>query len=198
MEVRLEAMEPSTQTQERNATSLGELAAWARRETPLVLVAFALFACGGGDDGASGTGDDDENFKACDLLTQADATAIFDQPAEPEAGPVVTDPDYLGDCSWRYDTPDGQGMKVLSLNVWGDSAYYSPGLDAEPVDIGDQGSLNQQGSPDSDGGWGIDVSWTQGDVTASLGYFTIRAGIPDRQATIDEVKALALTISERL
>ena len=162
-----------------------------------VLVALALVACGGGDDGASGTGDK-ENFEACDLLTQADATALFEEPAEPEAGPIVTDPDYLGDCSFRYDTPDGRGMKLLSLNVWGDSAYYSPGLDAEPFDIGDQGSLNEQGSTDSDAGWGIDVSWTQGDVTASLGYFTIRAGTPDRLATIDDVKALALRISERL
>jgi hypothetical protein len=163
-----------------------------------VLATIALCACGGGDDGASGTGDDNENFKACHLLTQADATAIFDQPAELEAGPIVTEPDYLGDCSYRYDTPDGEGMKILALNVWSDSAYYSPGPDAEPVDVGDQGSLNELGSGESDGGWGVDVSWTQWEITASVGYFTIRAGTPDRQATIDEMTALALRISDRL
>ncbi|HEX6271457.1 MAG TPA: hypothetical protein VFZ53_00385 [Polyangiaceae bacterium] len=161
------------------------------------LAPFALLACGG-EDGADGSRDDEPSFDACRLITQADATTLFDAPALPEPGPTVTDPEYLGDCSWKYETADGLGMKVLALNVWGDPAYYSPGPNAEPFDIGDQGSVVTQGNADSDAGWGVDVSWTQGEITASLGYFTIRAGVPDQLMKIEEVKALALTVSDRL
>jgi hypothetical protein len=156
---------------------------------------FALFACAGG---ASGSGDGDSSFDACRLITQADATTLFEAPALPEPGPTVTDPKYLGDCSWKYETPDGLGMKVLALNVWSDPSYYSPAQGAEPFDIGDQGSVVTQGSADSDAGWGVDVSWTQGEITASLGYFAIRAGVPDQVAKTEAVKALALRISDRL
>ena len=162
------------------------------------LAPFALIACGSGEDGAAGSGDGDGSFDACRLITQGDATTLFEAAAQPERGPTVTDPEYLGDCSWKHETADGLGMKVLSLNVWGDPAYYSPGLNAEPFDIGDQGSVVTQGSADSDAGWGVDVSWAQGDITASLGYFTIRAGVVDHLAKIEEVKVLALTVSDRL
>ena len=157
-----------------------------------VLAAFALAACGGGNDDPSGTGDDDSNFEACELLPRSDATALFEAPAEPEPGPIVTDPDYLGDCRWAYETPDGLGNQLLVLNVWGDDAYYAPLSNAEPFDIGDQGSVA------AGAGTGVDVSWTQGDITASLGYFTIGSGVPDHLAKIEEVKALALLVSERL
>jgi hypothetical protein len=164
----------------------------------VLLAPFVLLACSGGKQSDPGGGGGASSFDACRLVTQADATTLFEAPAEPDSGPTVTDPKYLGDCSWRYDTPDGLGMKVLSLNVWGDRAYYSPGLNAEPFDIGDQGSVVTQGSADSDGGWGVDVSWTQGEVTASLGYFTIRAGVPDPVTNIEAVKALARKVSDRL
>jgi hypothetical protein len=170
----------------------------AMRHRFVTLAPFALFACGGGEHGPSATGDGGSSFDACRLMTKADATTLFEAPAEPEPGPTVTDPKYVGDCSWKYETPDGLGMKVLSLNVWGDPAYYAPGVNAEPFDIGDQGSVLTQVSGASDGGWGVDVSWTQGEITASLGYFAIRAGIPDRPRDIEAVKALALTVSDRL
>ena len=157
-----------------------------------MLAAFALAACGGGNDGASGTGDDASTFEACELLLRSDATALFEAPAEPASGPVITDPDYLGDCRWGYETPDGLGNQLLTLNVWGDDAYYAPLSNAEDFEIGDQGSVA------AGAGTGVDVSWTQGDITASLGYFTIGTGVPDHLAKVEEVKALALLVSDRL
>jgi hypothetical protein len=157
-----------------------------------MLGAFAAVACGGGDDGSSASDDGNPNFAACGLLTRADATALFEAPAEPEAGPIVTDPDYIGDCSYAYETPDGLGRQLLALNVWGDVSYYAPGPNAEPFDIGDQGSVV------SGAGTGVDVSWTQGDITASLGYFTIGEGVPDHLAKLDEVKALASKVADRI
>ena len=155
--------------------------------------AFALFACGGGDEAPSGNGGDgNPNIDPCDIVTQADATALFEQPAEPDTGPLVTDPAFIGACYWRYDTPDDLGSQSLAFYLWNGPEYYAPATNADPFDIGDEGAV------EASAGAGVDVLWRQGELAPIVSYFNVGTGVPDHLTKMEDVKALALEASDRL
>jgi hypothetical protein len=161
---------------------------------PALLFVLLLGGCSGRDDSDS-TGAANGNqteLDPCVLVTEADASALFGEPAVPNQDAVtVTDPAFIGDCSWTFE-PKGQlGSQLLAFYLWDGEDYYAPAPGDAAFEIGDEGSVAMSGAA------GVDVSWRQYGVTAILSYFTVGAGVPDHLAKVDEVKALALEVSSR-
>ena len=154
-------------------------------------------ACSGGDGGEDGEGGGDGNgsaeIDACRLLTQEDASALFDQPATRDEGAETVDPALLGECLWTWEAPDASN-ELLAIYVWDDSSglYYSEEEGAEPLAIGDEGYIKV------DEFAGVDIGWKQGDRAIYLDFFTIGPRVPAATTKVDEVKALAEKVEAAL
>jgi hypothetical protein len=159
------------------------------RHTRGALISCFLVSCGGSQGGGSPS---TQSLDACAILTQADASALFDQAARASEEVEVTDPGYLGGCSWSWESSDESSRQILVLDVWQGEEYYSPSPKAEPFDIGDEGSVA------ASTGTGVDVSWKQQGKTASLGYFAIGPDAPDPVTKREEVESLALGVADEL
>jgi hypothetical protein len=159
----------------------------------LLVCALLLVACGG-EDGGEGKGNltGGGDLDACELLTEADATALFGEPAEPDEGTLITDPAFIGDCLWTWEPADALGSQNVSLTLWEGEEYYAPHPDAEPFEIGDEGSLHETEAT------GIQIDWVQDGVGVQFGYFSVGDGVPDNLSKSADVQALALEISERM
>jgi len=170
------------------------------RLAPSILAALAcgaLLACGGDDGGAGSNGggagsNGSAALDACSVVTQADATALFGQPAvrQPQSVPIV-DPGLLGECVWTWDTE--MSSQLLQFYVWGSPEYHSTAPDgAQTLPIGEQGYLTVAESV------GIDAEWIQDDHTIVLSYFKIGPEAPELATQVEPMKALAQQVSDAL
>jgi hypothetical protein len=157
-----------------------------------VFAATSLAACGDESDGGDGEPLPPSEHDGCKLLTRGDATALFEVTAEPDPDSlIVTDPNYFAGCSWYYETPDQLSNQVVFLNIWHGEDYYAPHPDAEPLEIGDVGSIYTSKAT------GVEVAWTLRGYAFDLNYFAIGAGVPDHTTKVAEVEALAIEVRNR-
>lgn len=169
----------------------------------LVLTVGVIAGCGD-DNGANGTADngqaakvedngagDQKSIEACNAVTQQDATKIFGKPAsEEESNTLVVDPNMLGECLWSYDTETSS--QLIQFRVWNGEIYFAPTADSETFDIGDKGAIRVNTFA------GVDVEWVQDGKTITLSYFTTGSDVPDATTKVEEVKALAKQVEDRL
>lgn len=149
-------------------------------------------ACGGGG-GAGDGGEESKAIDACQLVTQADATALFGQPAVQDTGAVVVDPALLGECLWTWEAAD-YSNHLLAIYVWNNENgyYYSAVEGAEPLEIGEEGYITV------DDFTGVDIGWAQEEKAIYLDYFTIGPSVPVAATKVEEVKAIAWDVEAAL
>ena len=170
----------------------------------VLALACCLTACPGDDDASSagdggasssGNGSKAGEIDACTLLTMDDASALFGQPAKRDSDEPVVDPALLGQCHWTYEEEDEIGS-VYSQSVhfyaWDSPRYHSAPTGADPLDVGEDGYVKWSEAT------GVDTGWLQNDRSYQLYYFSIGDTMPSNESKVDDVKALALTISQRL
>ena len=174
------------------------------RATPTAaasLLLCVLAACGGGNtpQANASAADAAASTNQCTLLTEADASALFGEPATAEP----TD-DLIGNqvskCVWHWTNPDStvSEQKGLQLTVWNGAQYYNPPDDAEPLQIGDRGYIQAHGQFKS-----VHIAWVQNGRTYSLvydhQYIDISSGATNTTPdSIDKIKKLAETIAGRV
>ena len=142
----------------------------------------ALVGCGGHDAKAPASEDDSSaagenaasasatatessaSIDACQLLTEADATALFGQPAssqEPEMAPL---PDQIGVCQWGWVGAEQTQQASLKIMTSPGDHYYA--IDsAQPLQLGDKSQLVIDETTLS-----MDIDWVQGDEFFDLHY----------------------------
>ena len=147
-------------------------------------------ACGGDD--AAVDGDQPAVIDACQLVSQADAAALFGQPATRTTGAEVVDPALLGECLWEYVAAD-YSNQFLAIYVWDNDSdhYYDPLEGSEPYAIGDEGYIAIEEA-------GVDIGWSQQSLAVYLNYFTVGPSVPAGSSKVEEVKALAAEVESRL
>lgn len=138
------------------------------------------------ESGGTSTG----SIDACTIVTQADATKLFGNPASKDEGAQVLDPSMLGECLWSYDTETSS--QLLQFRIWGSDQYYGPPSDAQPLAIGDQGSIRINSFA------GVDIEWIQDGKTINLSFSTVGTGVPDATTKAEDLKAMAKEISGKL
>ena len=166
----------------------------------VLLLFLGLAACSGGKaphadasaDTAGGSVD------ACALLTKADASGLFGEPASSDQTSDSV-PGQLGKCAWHWKNPDPKVAenKGLQLIVWSGPQYYSAPDGSEPLQIGDHGYIQAHGPFKS-----VNIGWVQNGKTYSLvyshDYIEISSGATNHTPdSIDKIKDLAKTISGR-
>jgi hypothetical protein len=165
------------------------------RGVAALLLSSALVGCGG-DAGTDGGGSHSSDFDACAIVTEADATALFGQPAKPDEGNLVVDPAFLGQCNWTYEETDQSTGAVYSqslfFHAWDSPDYNAPLPDADPLDVGSDGWAKVSEAA------GVSIGWVQDDRSFSLGYFSIGPTMPTNASQLEPMKALAGEVSGRL
>lgn len=168
-----------------------------RKPLVVLLLSSAVAGCGGDDSGsakgASGHGDD---FDACAIVTEADASALFDQPAKSDPGNLIVDPAFLGQCNWTYEETDQSTGAVYSQSLfftaWDSPDYNAPLPDADPLDVGTDGWATVSEAA------GVSIGWVQDDRSFSLGYFSIGPTMPTNASQFEALKTLTDDVSDRL
>lgn len=165
-----------------------------------VMMMFILAACGDESDEAQvdeivekateQSGGGEGKIDACDIVTEETATELFGQPASPEEGTPVIDPNMLGECLWTWDTE--MSNQLLQFRVWNGDVYYGMPGDAEPYDIGEQGYIRVNELA------GIDISWVQDGKTVEVSYFNIGPDAPPLESKVEEMKDLAKQVEGEL
>ena len=152
-----------------------------------------LSSCTGGEEATSGSAvpgapaPETAAVDGCAIVTQADATALFGQPASPDSGHgAVT---MITQCLWTWDTDTSN--QLLQFHIWDPLGYDMP-EDAEALDIGEGGYIRAHPVG------GVDVAWLQGGQLISLAYSTIGPDAPRATERAEQVVALARQVSERL
>lgn len=170
---------------------------------------MALVGCGGHDAKASAAGNDSSaaggntasasakttgssaSVDACQLLTKADATALFGQPAssqEPEMAPL---PDQIGVCQWGW--VGAEQTQQVSLKIMTSPGDHYFAIDnAQPLHLGDKGQLVIDETTLS-----MDIDWVQSDKFFDLHYTASPYQAFDRSKA-DPLESLAHEISGRL
>jgi len=128
--------------------------------------------------------------KACDIVTQQDATALFGQTASPQEGQLVVDPNLIGECLWTWDTATSN--QLLQFRIWNGPQYYGAPSDSQPLDIGEKGYIRVHPLA------GVDIEWVQNGKTISLSYSTIGSDIPNATTKVEELKTLARKVEKQL
>jgi len=159
---------------------------------PALVAVLVLASCGGrGEEQAAapsaGAGAPAAAPEACSVVTQADATALFGQPASPETG--MSSPSMFGQCLWTWDTDTSN--QLLQFHIW-DKLGYDPPADSEPLDLGDGGYVRAHPVA------GVDIGWIQGDRLITLSFSTIGPDAPKATERTDQVVGLARRVAERL
>lgn len=131
-----------------------------------------------------------ERIDLCALVTQADASALFSNPARPQAGTPVLDPNLLGECLWTWDS--GSSNQLLQARVWSGALYYRAPADAQPLGFADRGFIRV------DPTGGVDVGWVQTGQTVSLSYSNAGSDMPGAETRAEAVEALARKLKEHL
>lgn len=161
----------------------------------IVFLALAVLTSGcGGEGGATTEGEPgapkELAIDACDIVTQDDATSLFGSPANKDEGATDVDPDLLGQCDWSYDTDTAS--QLIQFRIRGDEAYFVPGSDTQPLDIGEKASIRV------DSVAGIDIDWVQNGKVYNLSYSSIGPDSPTSESKVDEVKALVKEVSGKV
>ena len=172
-----------------------------QRFHPGLFAVVSLLAVGCGKDSGGGSGEpakstggepakSSEPAGACALLTQADATALFEKPAAAQQSASQTPDANLNQCLWSHDYPDNSSHLVQLITYEKDIAY-SADPDSQPFQIGDKGNLKV-------GPGGVDISWVQKGKTYMLSYSTVGPSAPKGDSKAEQVKALAKKIESKL
>lgn len=169
----------------------------------------ALVGCGGhganasaagGDSSAAGanaptaagkTASSSASVDACQLLTKADATALFGQSAssqEPEMAPL---PDQIGVCQWGWVGAE-QTQQVSFKIMTSPEDHYTKIDNAQPLQLGDKSQLVIDETTLS-----MDVDWVQAGKFFDLNYTASPYQNFDKSKA-EPLKSLAQEISGRL
>ncbi len=128
---------------------------------------------------------------ACRIVTQEDATALFGNPASPDTGTPVLDPNMLGECLWTWDSESSN--QLLQFRVWNGTMYYGEAPDdAQPMDLGEQAYVRTHPIA------GVDVAWVQGGKTVTLSYSKVGPDVPDPRTKSEAVQQLARKAAAQL
>jgi hypothetical protein len=142
----------------------------------------------------------------CDqVLTATEVEALFGEPAVLEAVDPISNSEQLGQstCTWttveEEDNPDDLASQLLVLQYYDGSTmsganFYDPEVqypDSEPLDIGDEGFVNADGS--------VDIGFLDGETSGFLSFTTIDLSgeLPEATAKKDAVIELARTFHDR-
>lgn len=166
----------------------------------VILVLGVAAGCGSSNEPTSNLGqvaaEGDTNIRnvtldACQVVTQADASAIFGETAIEDQGTPITDPNLLGECLWTWDTETAN--QLIQFRIWNGEQYYSePEADSQPLDIGDKGKIRVNEVA------GIGIEWVQDGKTVSLSYSNIGPGLPDASTKVNDITTLARKASAEL
>lgn len=132
-------------------------------------------------------GESGDTIDACAILTSEDASDLFGAEAKQDES---TAPLVLGECIWSNETETGS--QLLQMQIYSGEQFYSEDEGAETFDIGDKGNIKV------DAFSGIDIQWVQDGKTVALSYFNLGEGVPEVQSKVEEMKALALKVSDEL
>jgi hypothetical protein len=134
----------------------------------------------------------DTQRDACAIVSQADATALFGQPAVRQEGDQYRPPGMIGECLWTWDTDTDNHL--LQFRIWDtDQGYGQPDDEfTQPLDIGARGYVR------SHPGAGVDVEWVQHNRTIALSYSKVGSNVADPRTKADAVEALARRIAAQL
>lgn len=163
-----------------------------RRDVAFGALMLALAGCGDDSDpgGEQAAMTAPERIDVCALVTRADASALFGNPARPRAGTPVLDPNMLGECLWTWDSESSS--QLLQARIWDGARYYRAPADARPLGFADRGYIRVHPMA------GVDVEWVQTGRTVSLGYSTVGPDVPGAMTRTEAVEALARKLKERL
>lgn len=129
---------------------------------------------------------------ACAIVTQADATALFGQPAVRQDGPKITVPIMSGECIWTWDAEAAN--QLLQFRIWNTERAYggSEGELKQPLGLGDRGFVraHPQG--------GVDIEWVQGGRMIGLSYSKVGSAVPNPSTKVEAMKELARRIAGQL
>lgn len=128
-----------------------------------------------------------EEINACAIVTQQDASDLFGGEAEQDES---TAPLVAGECIWSQDTD--MASQLLQFRVWDGEQFYFDDPEAEQLDLGDKGWMSV------DDFAGIDIMWIQDGKTIDLSYFNVGEGMPTIDSKVEEMKALAQQVSDKL
>jgi hypothetical protein len=132
-------------------------------------------------------GGDGGDIDACAIVTQQDASDIFEGDAVKNTS---TAPLVLGECIWSQDTD--MASQLLQIQIYDGEQFYADDPEAEPFDLGDKGKIA------IDEFAGIDIQWVQDGMTVALSYFSFGEGVPDIQSKVGDMKSLAEKVSGEL
>ncbi len=136
---------------------------------------------------ASGT-----NLDACALVTQADASVLFGQPATRQEGSEIAVPIMLGECLWTWDAPTAN--QLLQFRVWSTEQAYSRPSDEFVQDfrLGDRGHVHAH--PQG----GVSIEWIQGGKMIGLSYSKVGSAVPSPLTKTEAMKELARKVAGKL
>ncbi|MDH3426433.1 MAG: DUF3558 domain-containing protein, partial [Acidimicrobiia bacterium] len=125
----------------------------------------------------------------CELVTQADAEALFGQPVSMPADDLGGFPGQLGVCVWQAD-----GGALLTISLFeGDEFFGAVGQleGSEPIDLGDGGDILVE-----TGFLGVQIQWLQDGLTVTLNADTL--GVDDTATFETDMRELAQAVETGL
>lgn len=128
-----------------------------------------------------------DQINACAIVTEQDATELFGGEAVQEE---PTAPLVMGECVWSWEAD--MASQLLQFRVWDGEEFYFDNPEAETLAVGDKGYISV------DEFAGIDIMWIQDGKTIDLSYFTVGEGVPTVESKVEEMKALAEKVSDKL
>ena len=140
-----------------------------------VVLMLALASCGDSSTDTSAAGADtsaaagnatgsSSSLDACTLLTKADATALFGQPASSQEPEIAALPDQIGVCQWGWVGAE-QTQQVSLKIMTSPRDHYSEMDGAQPLNLGDKSQLVIDETMES-----IDIDWVQNGKFFDLHY----------------------------
>jgi hypothetical protein len=129
---------------------------------------------------------------ACALVTQADATALFGQPATRQDGPKIAVPIMIGECIWTWDADSSN--QLLQFRVWSTEQAYSRPNDefVQDFPLGDRGHVHAH--PQG----GVSIEWIQGGKMIGMHYSKIGSAVASPVTKAEALKELARKVSGTL
>lgn len=126
---------------------------------------------------------------ACALVTQADATALFGQPAARQASATGAVPMMIGECLWTWDAETAN--QLLQFRVWSSTQGYSRPADEFTTDL----TLGERAHVRAHPQGGVDVEWVQGGRMFTLSYSKVGSAVASPTTKTEAVVALAKKMS---
>jgi len=131
----------------------------------------------------------------CDLVTKAEAEALFGGPAVQSEDDVGLIPVAITNCIWEWDGDDGLSFQLLMVQVAKGPQFYGEEIypEAEPLDLGDRGFISIEPLFNA-----VTVQFISGGNTIIIDLSAFGAQSPDVTTMGDEMRALARTVHDRL